>query len=438
MKTLRFPSSLPPILYWGFLIELSLLLYKNFTGMDRTKPSTTILFYLPFALFTLAYTRIIRIKQKSSEASSAAVLLFTLLFSLTFIYDKPNLSDDLYRYYWDGKVSNKGINPYSYAPNSLYLKHLRDEYWTNINNKDLTTPYPPFIEALFATLYFISPNIYSFKLLAVFSYLASSYVLILIFKKLNKNPYYSLLYSWNPLMAVEFGHSGHNDAVAVLFTLLCAFFLLVNQPKFSALTLGIGTMSKIFPVFLAPAYVLKWRRRSVAIYSLTVLLPYIPLGLTGPIQTSLVTYFERIAFNAGFYYLVETVISCFATGNVMLYARITVAALFVVLFAFIVFKHARKDPLFSAYLILTSYLLLTPTIHPWYLSWILPFASLYAPEPWIYFSGAIFLSYYTYTLPEISPGFWPEQTWVRIVEYLPFTILLLLSFRKKKSVLITA
>jgi hypothetical protein len=71
-------------------------------------------------------------------------------------------------------------------------------------------------------------------------------------------------------------------------------------------------------------------------------------------------------------------------------------------------------------------------VQPWYLSWALPFAALYTTKPWLYFSGAVFLSYYTYTLPEISPGFWPEQLWVKVVEYVPFFYLLIRSFKVRE------
>lgn len=421
------------ILNWGVVIEIALLLFRFFTRMDRTNPLTTILFYVPFVLFCLAYIHLTKMKIMRFKLSSALILFFSFLFSITHILDAPNLSDDLYRYYWDGKVSFSGINPYSFAPDSPNLSHLRDDYWLFINNKDLTTPYPPFIIALCALLYLLSPSIYSFKVLSVVSYFLSSVILILMLRRYSRSPYYSLIYTWNPLMAIEFGHSGHNDSVAVFFMLLSTFFLSAKQYKYSALTLGVATLSKIFPALLTPFYIIKWRLKGMIVYISVVILPYIPLSLIGSVQTSLVTYFERIAFNAGFYYLLEAIISYFIKENAALYARITITILFSVCLVYMTYKFREKDFLFNAYLIIAVYLLLTPTVHPWYLSWILPFAALYAPEPWLYFSGAIFLSYYTYSLPEISPGFWPEQVWVRAVEYIPFMFLLLLSLRKELS-----
>ena len=43
-------------------------------------------------------------------------ILFGVFFRLALIPSEPFLSDDIYRYLWDGKVFVAGINPYEYAP----------------------------------------------------------------------------------------------------------------------------------------------------------------------------------------------------------------------------------------------------------------------------------------------------------------------------------
>jgi hypothetical protein len=45
-------------------------------------------------------------------------------------------------------------------------------------------------------------------------------------------------------------------------------------------------------------------------------------------------------------------------------------------------------------------LVLTPTLHPWYVLWILPFAALEASVPWILFSGLAPLSYLSFREPD--------------------------------------
>src|SRR6267378_3268258 len=74
-----------------------------------------------------------------------------VLFRLSLLFSPPYLSDDIYRYIWDGRVQAAGINPYRYIPADSALAQLRDkEIYPQINRKDYArTIYPPAAEALF-------------------------------------------------------------------------------------------------------------------------------------------------------------------------------------------------------------------------------------------------------------------------------------------------
>ena len=52
----------------------------------------------------------------------------------------PDVSGDINRYVWDGRVQAEGINPYRYAPDDPVLARLRDgEVYPGINRKPVTT-----------------------------------------------------------------------------------------------------------------------------------------------------------------------------------------------------------------------------------------------------------------------------------------------------------
>ena len=54
------------------------------------------------------------------------------------------LSDDIYRYSWDGLVQQAGINPYNYPPDASELGMLRDDtIFPMINRQWALTLYPP-------------------------------------------------------------------------------------------------------------------------------------------------------------------------------------------------------------------------------------------------------------------------------------------------------
>ncbi|NNF08640.1 MAG: hypothetical protein HKN21_17895, partial [Candidatus Eisenbacteria bacterium] len=66
------------------------------------------------------------------------------------IFHEASLSDDIYRYLWDGHVLLSGINPFRYAPNDPVLVELHTAFWGLINNPELPTIYPPLLQLVFA------------------------------------------------------------------------------------------------------------------------------------------------------------------------------------------------------------------------------------------------------------------------------------------------
>lgn len=62
----------------------------------------------------------------------------------------PWLSDDVYRYLWDGLVFTQGYNPYAHLPNSAELEHLRGSLYALLDYKHISTLYPPLGQLLFA------------------------------------------------------------------------------------------------------------------------------------------------------------------------------------------------------------------------------------------------------------------------------------------------
>ena len=73
-----------------------------------------------------------------------------------------------------------------------------------------------------------------------------------------------------------------------------------------------------------------------------------------------------------------------------------------------------------AYHLISAYLLLIPTtFHPWYVIWILPCLCVYPSWGWLYFSGAIALSYLAYAqaYPVVPTG-------IYLLEFLPLYLLL--------------
>ena len=132
----------------GFLL---IVLYR--LGL-RSRDVADILWFLKIALvqsvlYLVAAWLIWRVR--SSRSTLVLALVFAALFRLTILFAPPYLSDDIYRYIWDGRVQAVGINPYRYIPADEALKNLRDEkIYSHINRRDYApTMYPPVAEAVF-------------------------------------------------------------------------------------------------------------------------------------------------------------------------------------------------------------------------------------------------------------------------------------------------
>src|SRR5438876_7315473 len=69
-----------------------------------------------FALF-LAGSALSLLAARSLSASGPGfVLVCGALFRLTLLWRPPDLSDDIFRYLWDGRVAQSGLSPYAYVP----------------------------------------------------------------------------------------------------------------------------------------------------------------------------------------------------------------------------------------------------------------------------------------------------------------------------------
>ena len=50
------------------------------------------------------------------DLSTSLLIKIGLLFRVMLLFSVPNLSQDFYRFFWDGQLSLNGINPYQFTP----------------------------------------------------------------------------------------------------------------------------------------------------------------------------------------------------------------------------------------------------------------------------------------------------------------------------------
>jgi hypothetical protein len=111
------------------------------------------------AIYLLAVWIVTRARPSNSTLMIA--IGFAVLFRVSILFTPPYLSDDIYRYIWDGRVQAAGINPYRYIPAAPELTQLRDAtIYPKINRRDYAhTIYPPVAQVVFLLTTRISESV---------------------------------------------------------------------------------------------------------------------------------------------------------------------------------------------------------------------------------------------------------------------------------------
>src|SRR5882724_11797674 len=85
--------------------------------------------------------------------ATPAIVAIAILFRLTFWPLYPALSDDVFRYRWEGKLQAAGGNPYEARPNDAQWKSLRDESFASTPGRDFRAVYGPLVEGIESIVY---------------------------------------------------------------------------------------------------------------------------------------------------------------------------------------------------------------------------------------------------------------------------------------------
>src|SRR6185503_19893636 len=204
---------------------VSVVLYRaglSASGVSGIRFFMTVAF-AQSAIYLIAAWIVVR--SRPSNSTLLIVIAFAVLFRLSILFAPPYLSDDIYRYVWDGRVQAAGINPYRYIPAAPELAHLRDEtIYPKINRKDWAhTIYPPVAQVVFFLTTRISESVTWMKATMILFELVTFWAVAQLLALLGRPRQLLLMYAWHPLVVWEFAGSGHVDAMAIAFIAL-AFF----------------------------------------------------------------------------------------------------------------------------------------------------------------------------------------------------------------------
>jgi alpha-1,6-mannosyltransferase len=366
------------------------------------------------------------LRDGAAPHSLTVVLIFAALLRLTVLFASPYLSDDIYRYVWDGRVQAAGINPYRFVPADPALQGLRDgAVYQHINRRDYAhTIYPPLAQGIFLGITRVSESVTWMKTCMVGFEVVAIWVIIRLLILLGLPGERVLIYAWHPLAVWEFAGSGHVDAAAIA---LMAVALWARQRKFPALTgiaLAGATLVKLFPALLFPALYRRWDWKMPVAFLVTLAAGYIPYASVGTgVLGFLPGYVHEEGLQSGWsIYLLNVIRRVAGENNVGSTAYLVTAALAMLgLGAWLVFRRGDEDGWLRGATILAAvfYLLLSPN-YPWYFAWWLLLLAVVPYLPMLYLTIASFILYEA-LLFENGPVLFRLKTLL----YVPFGLLVL-------------
>jgi hypothetical protein len=177
------------------------------------------------------------------------LLIAGIVFRILLLFSVPNLSDDIYRFIWDGRLAANGINPFSHLPAEVMqmqpMTGITKELFGQLNSPNYYTIYPPVMQGIFWLAGKLFPvnvigAIILMKCIIVMIELGTIFLLITLLKKLLLPKHLSLLYVLNPLVVIELTGNVHFEGVMIFFVLLAFLLILQNKWQGSAVCLGLG------------------------------------------------------------------------------------------------------------------------------------------------------------------------------------------------------
>ena len=366
-------------------------------------------------------------------------------FRCLFLLSIPSLSDDFYRFLWDGEMMANGINPFTNRPSDI-PPELRPQFSEEADGlfafKDYYSVYPPFTQLLFWLSRVVSSegvmgSLIVLRGLVLGMELGTLMLLTSLVKRWRLKPQLTLLYALNPLVIIELTGNLHLEAVMTFFVLLSLWLLERGRLIPSAVAFGLAVSSKLLPALLI---VFLFKRVGVvktvafSAIALSVLaIGFIPFGLNSilGVTESLRLYFQTFEFNGSIYYLARELGFWLKGFNPIRHVgpALGLITLIVILVITIRDKGKTISSLPQPFLLaLTAFFLLATTVNPWYLTPMIAFTV---------FSRYRFALLWGFLIPVTYSAFattqYTEVTWLLWVEYFPVYAVLLFEMTRKTA-----
>ncbi len=242
------------------LVLSSALFYVSF-AYDLVRTDYTKLIMLYVALFFLFY-KLVQITKHNIKFLTWVAFGFRVVFILAI----PNLSQDFYRFIWDGRMILEGINPYLFTVESFisvgkFPIAQAQELYNGMGalSAGHFTNYPPINQLCFVIAgLFAGKSILGSAIVMRLLIIAADFGTLYFGKKLLerlKLPAYNIFwYILNPFIIIELTGNLHFEGVMIFFLVWSLYLLHSGKWKFAAVVLALSVSVKLIPLMFLPLF----------------------------------------------------------------------------------------------------------------------------------------------------------------------------------------
>ena len=367
------------------------------------------------------------------------------IFRAVFILAIPNLSQDFYRFIWDGRMILEGLNPYLYTPESfiqtqefpiaqteaLYagMGQLNGSHFTN---------YPPVNQLCFMIAgLFSGHSILGSAIVLRLLIIAADFGTLVFGKRLLKKldiPAKNIFwYILNPFIIIELTGNLHFEGVMIFFLIWSLYLLHSGKWKWAAVVFALSISVKLIPLLFLPLLFRYFKKETshtidlkklisfyalIGVITLILFAPFYDSEFINNYGQTVGLWFQNFEFNASIYYISREIGYLFTGYNeIAIIGKILPVLIFLFVLGLSFYKKqiTTKTLITNMLFAFTFYLFLSTTVHPWYIATLLilsVFTNYKFPMVW---SFVIILSYLAYI--NLNKADKTENLWIIAIEY---------------------
>ena len=323
-----------------------------------------------------------------------------------FLPSIPNLSQDFYRFIWDGRLLILGINPYMFSPEQLANGLLNATELTSLEaisnakvliqgmgslNASHYSNYPPInqlcfaLAALFAKTSILG-SVIVLRIIIIGADLGILYFGKKLLEKLNLPAKNIFWYFLNPFIIIELTGNLHFEGVMLFFVIWSLYMLDKKRWVLAAILLGVSVSVKLLPLlflplfykYLAPEGLFKkgfWKMKKFYWLTLATIVftfaPFASKTFISNFSATIGLWFQSFEFNASIYYIIRWIgFQAVGWNIIATVGLILPMVVFICIVLLTVFrKYNTTQKLITGMLLAVSiYFLLATTVHPWYIA----------------------------------------------------------------------